>query len=169
MFSWSRSPMTPSAMSGLRRVQKSKMAAYKPDILTTQLVGKIETQLCVVESATRTSWLRFRFSMCQLQLVVDCNIANTSPTLCRNCALYNCSNCWLRERSFECPSVLVHSYMFYSLHNDTVWLEHNENDNLSQDTNESTVINWQFARINIAGRFDPLWHERFSKYDKSSA
>jgi hypothetical protein len=37
--------MTQSAItSGVGRVQKTKMAAYKPDILLTQLVGKIETQ-----------------------------------------------------------------------------------------------------------------------------
>jgi len=42
--------------------------------------------------------------------------------LCINCALHNCSNCCPTERSCECPSVLVHSNMFYSLHNDTVWL-----------------------------------------------
>jgi hypothetical protein len=31
-------------MSGVGRVQKTKMAAYKPDILVTQHVGKIETR-----------------------------------------------------------------------------------------------------------------------------
>ena len=37
--------MTLSAiMSGVRIVQKSKMAAYKPDILITHLIGKIETR-----------------------------------------------------------------------------------------------------------------------------
>jgi hypothetical protein len=35
--------MTQSAiMSGVRKVQKTKMAAYKPDILISQLAGKIE-------------------------------------------------------------------------------------------------------------------------------